>query len=1193
MADLLRLYNDSPTKASAPAAGGSSSGPIRLYDDAPAKTTSPAPPAASPATPGSPKGTPMVQTTIPSLPLPTKPSQPVVTTGQKYGGSNITDQSNKPLETFKNDKVQQSQLLDDRVYPGFDPTKPQKLDASHLHNDRMPESVSAPIKKQLGGAYSDELDHKIALELSGSNNPANLKIEPGRQAGLSAAHDQLENQLAKHVVNGELSLLDAQRALAKAKGYTLREDLAPGEVDQNAGKPLIEGKPKTEIPNSGSSIGQTLLDAYPSTMQTTADLQMDPNGTAGDPHKAISDYMKTINDSAGNFGASLAEELKAWKAKDSASVVGSDLKTAVAGFGWATSPITALFSAANDIPTLRTFSKLLTLPFALMGDAGPDTAKVLLNHIPNSVLSPQAKDKVVDGLGAAFGLAGQIAIGHVSEAAGKALEAKFGATDAATIVKKAEEIAKQPATPPTEAPAAEHVDLPGKPLADKPAPPTAERAGFVNPEAFKDTAKEAIDKFKESRADAKAGEDLRTSFTGERDSRVAETNQLRDQLEKGLSPKEQEALTLMRDFKNRPEELDQFANGTHPSLTDQAAIDRVGSLKDLIELAKNPTENMKAADAAMTKYFETHLAEGKKLGFLDSNIKNDEYISHLLQPKEDAGKVVSKRGNLRTYKIGRDTPFSKERTYPTVLHAIANGVEPRTLNALDALTIYGDKHATAAATHILIKQLKDSGVAKWGSHGSENIPADWKPIAPENNRLFQNQRAFVDETGKPGIAHQSLFAPEKVVEALRPLTDPDFTDRIPGFKTSKFYQGYLKAAQLGLSAFHLKAMNLSALGNEGLTGLVRSYATDMKSPDFLDTERGFIKAGGTTPILGRSIEAYRELKPSSLPSRADILRSLPVVKQLDQISGGISHLTFDIVQRKFKVTDFAMKDAKWITEHPDASPAEHFAAQRAFAKEVNATYGGLNWEGLGINKMTQSILRFGMLAPDWTFSNWFNVKGAFEGGPGGKAARAFWIRSAITGVALSQATSILMSGKPSKNWTNVYLGKDKTGKDVYQNVFFAGAPSDAINLMNNMHDYGPVSGFAQTLLGKSNAFIRTGIQTATNRNYIGQTIVPKGAGFIAGTGRLGLNAGSQLLPVPFSVTNLVQMMTDPTKQFSQKEYVATLLGGARPRHVVPDGQREITSGKKKGTLAPALPHQRNSTINIIKGAPLNKPKPKK
>src|ERR1043165_1725616 len=367
----------------------------------------------------------------------------------------------------------------------------------------------------------------------------------------------------------------------------------------------------------------------------------------------------------------------------------------------------------------------------------------------------------------------------------------------------------------------------------------------------------------------------------------------------------------------------------------------------------------------------------------------------------------------------------------------------------------------------------------------------------------------------------------------------------------------------------------------------------MKSPIFLENERAFIKAGGTSPVLGRTIEAYRELSPSSIPTRMELLRNMPGIRQLDRVAAATSKLTFDIVQRKMKVTDFAMKDAAWIADHPDATPAEHYAAQRSLAKEVNSAYGGLNWEALGINKMTQSVLRFALLAPDWTFSNWFNLKGAFEGGPSGKAARAFWIRSAITGVIATQLTSIALSGKRSKDPTSVYLGKDKNGKDVYQNLFFAGAPGDLVNLLKNIQDYGAIGGFGQTLLGKSNAIIRTGVEAATNKNYLGQDIVPKGSGVVSGTGRSLMNLGGEAGPVPFSITNLAQMFLDPKKQYSEKEYITTLLGGTRPRHVVPEGMRQVTSGKKKGDIVPATPRQRNSTLDIIKGRPVFKPSPKK
>ncbi len=149
--------------------------------------------------------------------------------------------------------------------------------------------------------------------------------------------------------------------------------------------------------------------------------------------------------------------------------------------------------------------------------------------------------------------------------------------------------------------------------------------------------------------------------------------------------------------------------------------------------------------------------------------------------------------------------------------------------------------------------------------------------------------------------------------------------------------------------------------------------------------------------------------------------------------------------------------------------------------------------------MTQAVLKFLLLAPDWTFSNWFNAATAFQGGAAGMAARAFWIRAVVIGVVLNQLWSVFMSGQTSDDPTKAYLGTDSAGKKIYTNIGFAGAPSDMVNLLKNINDYGIVAGFGKSISAKEAPLIRTGTELITNRNYLGQDIVPKGAGVITGT----------------------------------------------------------------------------------------------
>jgi hypothetical protein len=689
------------------------------------------------------------------------------------------------------------------------------------------------------------------------------------------------------------------------------------------------------------------------------------------------------------------------------------------------------------------------------------------------------------------------------------------------------------------------------------------------------TAKIPIDTAEQNAING-AAKILVPDIVGERNVRVGQVNQLAETLKKTLTLQEQEALTFMRDYQDNPQGLQQLT--TNPKLE---------KYKPLIQLAQNPTPAMVSADKVITDYFNKALTEGKNLGFLDSEISTNKYTPHLLAPADQ----VAKTTGIGAGTLGRSTPFAKSRTYNTVADAIQNGVKVKSLNALDALKIYGSKHAIAASTNMAVQSLKDSELGKWGFKGSENIPEKWV-VADPSNRFFRNTVPFTTKEGKPSFAYQDLYVPPEIAKALKPLVATDFTGQLPGFSKTRLYQSYIKTIQLGLSIFHLKALTLTALNNAGATGVMKSIFNHINSVPFRATELDFIKHGGISPILGQTIEAYKGLVETSIPSRLDILKGITGIKAMDYLSKKLTNFTFNVVQRKDKITDYALKTAKWIAENPDASDIALVAAKRSIAKEVNAAYGGLNWEMLGWNKATLNVTRFLMLAPDWTFSNFFNTKYAFQGGEAGSSARKFWIRSAITGAILTYGMSTLINGKPPKpsfqTFTSVYMGKDKYGKDIYQNWFFAGAPSDAITLINNVSDYGVIQGFMQSLASKASPAIRTAIQLATNRNYLGQQIIPKGMGVVAGTARSLYTLLVGVSPVPFTVSTPYQMFTDPNKQYSAKEYLTSLLG-TKPRHVIPSGMRQVTSGSRKGQLVPATTRTANPFIKQVTTGQINAP----
>lgn len=345
--------------------------------------------------------------------------------GGGYGTSNVKDSSGKPLLTYENVGAQASQLLPDRVAPTFDPAVAQKMTPDMLQNGRMPESASSKIKSTLGGTSSDELDHQIALELSGSNDNSNLKIEPDIAGTKNTATDPLENVLAKKVVAGQVSLIDAQRQLAVAKGYDLPE--FGGAQPQQGKFPVVAPQP---------TVGEKALQFFPSTMQSIAEFGMDPFDLKADPSKTISDYWNGIKAQVTAEEQNIAD---VFAARNPAERTGGILKS-VAGLTAVISPITSLFAAGNDIPILGTATKLLMLPFEVMGDAGKPDAQGIVNAlVAKKIISQDTGNKIVDGLGQIIGLAGQFAVGGAAESITKGLSEKFGATDANTIIDLAKE----------------------------------------------------------------------------------------------------------------------------------------------------------------------------------------------------------------------------------------------------------------------------------------------------------------------------------------------------------------------------------------------------------------------------------------------------------------------------------------------------------------------------------------------------------------------------------------------------------------------------------------------------------------------------------------------------------------------------------------------------------------------------------
>lgn len=237
--------------------------------------------------------------------------------------------------------------------------------------------------------------------------------------------------------------LDEHQSLsirAQADAEQARKD----SVDANSPMSVIRGT-ASDLAGKMSAPGKAIVGfakdnaerLFPSTAQTVRELGVDPLSLKADPKKALSDAWNglktTVQNQTQNYRDMFEEPTAAGK-------VGAGLKTAKGFADIAFSPITTLFTAANDIPVLGSIAKIVSLPFNAAGDAGKDVGIQAVKDLP---ISQAAKDKIAPGIEDIFALAAQIvAGGAIHESVRESLAKKYGAKDAATIEAKAQEMAE-------------------------------------------------------------------------------------------------------------------------------------------------------------------------------------------------------------------------------------------------------------------------------------------------------------------------------------------------------------------------------------------------------------------------------------------------------------------------------------------------------------------------------------------------------------------------------------------------------------------------------------------------------------------------------------------------------------------------------------------------------------------------------
>lgn len=183
---------------------------------------------------------------------------------------------------------------------------------------------------------------------------------------------------------------------------------------QNASIPNVREASDKVTLGFNDSVFKTLL---PGTSASFEEFLQDPFSVKNqDPLKIFKDYWDGVKSSFQSAGSTWKDVFKKEEGETGAEKTSDVLSGVTRGAGAVISPVTSLFTAAENIPVAGAAVKVFNGIFTALGDVGKDLAYPVVNAIPG--LDKQQREHLVEGVGEVFALATQIAAGKISEGVG-------------------------------------------------------------------------------------------------------------------------------------------------------------------------------------------------------------------------------------------------------------------------------------------------------------------------------------------------------------------------------------------------------------------------------------------------------------------------------------------------------------------------------------------------------------------------------------------------------------------------------------------------------------------------------------------------------------------------------------------------------------------------------------------------------
>lgn len=478
-----------------------------------------------------------------------------------------------------------------------------------------------------------------------------------------------------------------------------------------------------------------------------------------------------------------------------------------------------------------------------------------------------------------------------------------------------------------------------------------------------------------------------------------------------------------------------------------AAVEKVGNLRTgktyeqiVREMTPRQRQVLKAyqkeQEAARQAVNEFLQATGEKeyIKFLE------DYIPHFY-----AG--PPKKVNAFVTRWARHSPSAKQRTLPTLQHAIDAGLTPVTQNVADLHKRWAAINWRVATNRRFVYELKNivnaEGLPVIMKPG--NAPTDWPVI---DHPAIQQIYAKKLPDGKVELWRGGAAVDPEAHKIIRQLLDRPVTG--PVLKIIDIFNAFAKKACLSLSLFHHWALTESAQavlarGRNPFRGLLliggpretlesglripltkvritRPHLAGLKALEVPEVRKDVI-------MHGLQIEAIEDVQIGT------VRRGLENLEAKTRNIFGVKHLT-----RKFRQANDAWDRALWGRYHaglkvyayeslvgetlkkapPDITPAQMRQTKEKIAELVNDMFGGQEWVSKWwLSPNGQRWAQRIFLAPDWSISN-ISIGGKAITQAKDPVARnitwRYWRNMIATYVATVSAANYALNGKwPEEN----------------------------------------------------------------------------------------------------------------------------------------------------------------------------------